>query len=40
MFHDRTTYDEQVAYAFTDFVNMTRELAELARSNGLSKSVD
>jgi NTE family protein len=39
-FHDRTTYDEQVAYAFTDFVNMTRDLVELARSNGLSKKVD
>jgi NTE family protein len=39
-FHDRTTYDEQVAYAFTDFVNMTRDLVELARSNGLSKEVD
>jgi NTE family protein len=39
-FHDRTTYDEQVAYAFTDFVNMTRDLIELARSNGLSEKVD
>ncbi|MDQ3966811.1 MAG: patatin-like phospholipase family protein [Thermoproteota archaeon] len=40
LFHDRTTYDEQVAYAFTDFVNMTRDLVELARANGLSKSVE
>src|ERR671911_1656684 len=40
LFHDRTTYDEQVAYAFTDFVNMTRDLVELARSNGLSEKVD
>jgi NTE family protein len=39
-FHDRTAYDEQVAYAFTDFVNMTRDLIELARSNGLSNKVD
>ena len=39
-FHDRTIYDEQVAYAFTDFVNMTRDLIELARSNGLSEKVD
>jgi hypothetical protein len=39
-FHDRTTYDEQVAYAFTDFVNMTHDLVELARSNGLSEKVD
>jgi NTE family protein len=39
-FHDRTTYDEQVAYAFTDFVNMTRDLVELAISSGLSKKVD
>src|ERR671915_261602 len=27
-FHDRTTYDEQVAYAFTDIVNMTHDLIE------------
>jgi hypothetical protein len=40
LFHDRTTYDEQVAYAFTDFVDMTRDLVELARANGLSKSVE
>jgi hypothetical protein len=40
VFHDRTTYDEQVAYAFTDFVNMTRDFVELAKSNGLSKSVE
>ena len=40
LFHDRTTYDEQIAYAFTDFVNMTRDLVELARSNGLSKNVE
>lgn len=39
-FHDRTSYDEQVAYAFTDFVNMTRDLVELARSIGLSNKVD
>jgi NTE family protein len=39
-FHDRTSYDEQVAYAFTDFVNMTRDLIDLARSKGLSKEVD
>jgi NTE family protein len=39
-FHDRTSYDEQVAYAFTDFVNMTQDLIELARSNGLSNKVD
>jgi NTE family protein len=40
LFHDRTTYDEQVAYAFTDFVDMTSELVELASSNGLSKNVE
>ena len=40
LFHDRTSYDEQIAYAFTDFVNMTRDLVELARSNGLSKNVE
>jgi NTE family protein len=40
LFHDRTTYDEQLAYTFTDFVDVTGELAELARSKGLSKYVD
>ena len=40
LFHDRTTYDEQVAYAFTDFVDMTSELVKLASSNGLSKNVE
>jgi hypothetical protein len=40
VFHDRTRHDEQVGYAFTDFVNMTRDLVELARANGLSKSVE
>jgi len=40
LFHDRTSYDEQIAYAFTDFVNMTRDLVELATSNGLSKNVE
>ena len=40
LFHDRTTYDEQVAYAFTDFVDMTRALIELARANGLSEDVE
>lgn len=39
-FHDRTSYDEQVAYAFTDFVNMTRDLIDLARSKGLSNEVN
>lgn len=39
-FHDRTAYDEQVAYAFTDFVNMTRDLINLARSKGLSVEID
>ena len=40
LFHDRTTYDEQVAYAFTDFVDMTRGLIKLARANGLSEDVE
>jgi NTE family protein len=40
VFHDRTSHDEQVGYAFTDFVNMTRDLVELARANGLSKKVN
>lgn len=40
MFHDRTTYDEQVAYAFTDFVDLADNLVNLARSNGLSKDIE
>jgi NTE family protein len=40
LFHDRTTYDEQVAYVMTDFVDMAGELAELARSKGLSEKVE
>jgi NTE family protein len=40
LFHDRTTYDEYVAYVMTDFVNMANDLVELARSKGLSKSID
>jgi hypothetical protein len=40
LFHDRTTYDEYVAYVMTDFVDMANDLVELARSKGLSKSVD
>ena len=40
LFHDRTTYDEYVAYVMTDFVDMANDLVELARSKGLSKNVD
>jgi hypothetical protein len=40
LFHDRTTYDEQVAYVMTDYMNMANALAELARSKGLSNNVD
>lgn len=40
VFHDRTAHDVQVGYAFTDFLNMTRDLVELARANGLSKNVE
>ena len=40
MFHDRTTYDELVAYAFTDFVDLADNLVDLARSKGLSNEVE
>lgn len=40
LFHDRTTYDEQVAYVMTDYMNMASDLAELARSKGLSETVE
>ena len=32
IFHDRTTYDEQVVYAFTEFVELAGELAKLHES--------
>jgi NTE family protein len=40
VFHDRTTYDEEVAYVMTDYRDMVNALVELARANGLSKSVE
>jgi NTE family protein len=40
LFHDRTTYDEYVAYVMTDYMDMANALVELARSKGLSNSVD
>jgi predicted acylesterase/phospholipase RssA len=40
LFHDRTTHDEHTAYLMTDFENLATDLVKLARSKGLSKSVD
>jgi NTE family protein len=40
VFHDRTTYDEYVAYVMTDYMDMVNALVELARANGLSKNVE
>jgi hypothetical protein len=40
LFHDRTTYDEYVAYVMTDYMDMTNALVELARSKGFSKNVE
>jgi NTE family protein len=40
LFHDRTTYDEYVAYVMTDYMNMANALVELARSKGFSKNVE
>ncbi|MEW6603499.1 MAG: patatin-like phospholipase family protein [Thermoproteota archaeon] len=40
LFHDRTTFDEMVAYLRTDYVDLARRLVDLAKSNGLSDNVD
>jgi NTE family protein len=40
LFHDRTTYDEYVAYVMTDYMNMANALVEFARSKGFSKNVE
>lgn len=40
LFHDRTTYDEYVAYVMTDYMDMANALVELARSKGFSKNVE
>jgi NTE family protein len=40
VFHDRTTYDEYVAYVMTDYMDMVNALVEIARANGLSKNVE
>jgi NTE family protein len=40
LFHDRTTYDEYVAYVMTDYINMANALVEFARSKGFSKNVE
>jgi predicted acylesterase/phospholipase RssA len=40
LFHDRTAFDEMVAYLRTDYVDLVWSLIELANSNGLSGDVD
>jgi predicted acylesterase/phospholipase RssA len=40
IFHDRTTFDEMVAYLRTDYVDMALKLIALANSNGLSSEVE
>ncbi|HEX7032417.1 MAG TPA: patatin-like phospholipase family protein, partial [Nitrososphaera sp.] len=40
LFHDRTVFDEMVAYLRTDYVDLARRLVDLARANGLSNNVD
>ena len=40
LFHDRTSYDELVAYLRTDYVTMARKLVDLAVEHGLSEQVD
>jgi NTE family protein len=40
LFHDRTTFDEMVAYLRTDYVDLAWKLVELAKTNGLTDDVD
>jgi predicted acylesterase/phospholipase RssA len=40
LFHDRTAFDEMVAYLRTDYVDLAWKLVELARSNGLTSEVN
>jgi predicted acylesterase/phospholipase RssA len=40
LFHDRTAFDEMVAYIRTDYVDLAWNLIELATSHGLSNDVD
>jgi predicted acylesterase/phospholipase RssA len=40
LFHDRTAFDEMVAYLRTDYVDLARKLVDLAKSNGLTDKVD
>jgi NTE family protein len=40
LFHDRTNFDEHIAYLVSDYVDLAMELIELGNSNGLADYVD
>jgi predicted acylesterase/phospholipase RssA len=40
LFHDRTAFDEMVAYVRTDYVDLAWNLIELATTHGLASEVD
>lgn len=40
LFHDRTNFDEHIAYLVSDYVDLAAELIELAKLNGLADHVD
>jgi NTE family protein len=40
LFHDRTNFDEHIAYLVSDYVDLAGELIELARLNGLADHID
>lgn len=40
IFHDRTNFDEHLAYLISDYVDLAVELIEVARLKGLARDVD
>jgi NTE family protein len=40
LFHDRTNFDEQIAYPVSDYVDFAVELIDLAKLNDLADYVD
>jgi NTE family protein len=40
LFHDRTNFDEHIAYLVSDYVDLAVELIELGNSNGLADYVE
>ena len=40
LFHDRTNFDEHIAYLVSDYVDLAVELIELGKSNGLADCIN